>query len=659
MRCLLRYVSRKSKGVIAYQDKYIEKDRIGIGQSAGEDMHLSDDIRVALHHAIIVQNGADQFLIKSLVPSGVRLNDVQVESGKLEVKDRIRVGNYQITVNPPTSGYDLVLSVEQIRGAQEKALEQSYSASAGHLFKRSSVSLRGLSWTLCLIVFALFFLLPLAGFGVPTLGGFLRAYFPPASDHAWDSGKLTRAHEYFGGDCNLCHASPFVPVRNDECLACHKDLKHHFDTQRVGAGGLDKRECAECHKEHNGDQAIVRRDDNLCLDCHRDIKSVAEKSELLNVDGGFSDKHPNFRAMSVSGPADKETVSWISMDDAKTLRENSTLFFPHKAHLDFRSKDKLGAPRKPAHLNPKLVKIPERSDALSCESCHALEPGGGKMAPIEFEKHCHQCHKLTFELSDPEKEVPHSDADKVKEALKNYYAAYAFDCDKPALPDESPAEDSERTRPGLDEETGAQGEAADCRAKGPADGAQRRLPGSGDCAAAEEPNPKIELQPGPDAAPPLRAWCGNPAGKFAKEILDATENWVDRKAEAVRHNMLAGYRACGACHRVENDDDVLPARVAKLWFPRAYFDHAQHRAMECKKCHAAADSEDSRDVLVKGIESCRECHGDSGQGGKVESTCISCHEFHVAGQYWKPRSAAAEASVSAPAGENAANAKKP
>jgi predicted CXXCH cytochrome family protein len=655
MRCLLRYVSRKSKGVIAYQDKYIEKERIGIGQAAGEDVHLPDDIRVALHHAVIVQNGVDQFLIQSLVPSGVRLNDAQIESGKLGLKDRVRIGNYQITVSPPSAGYDLVLSVEKIRGAQEKTLEQAYSAGFG---KKSGVSLRSLSWTLCLIVFALFFLLPLAGFGVPSVGGFLRAYFPPASDHAWDTGKLTRAHEYFGADCNQCHRSAFVSVRNEECLACHKELKHHFDTQKVGAAGLDQRECASCHKEHNGSQAIIRRDDGLCLDCHRDIKSVADKSELLNVEGGFSGKHPNFRAMAVSGPADKEIVAWVSMDDAKTLRESSTLFFPHKAHMEFRSKDKLGAPRKPAHLNPKLVKISERNDALSCESCHALEPGGGKMAPIEFEKHCHECHKLTFEFADPEREVPHSDAKKVKEALKNYYAAYAFDCDQPILPDESQSEENARMKPGLDAPADSGAESTDCDAAGAADNGQRRLPGAGGCAAAEA-NPNIQVQPGPVAVPPLKTWCGNPSAKFGKEILESTKDWVEQKAETVRHNMLAGYRACGACHRVESDDEVLPARVAKLWFPRAYFDHSQHRAMECKKCHEAATSEDSRDVLVKGIESCRECHGDHGERDKVESVCTSCHEFHIAGQYWKPRPPAIGASAAVTSGELRADSPSP
>ncbi len=46
-----------------------------------------------------------------------------------------------------------------------------------------------------------------------------------------------------------------------------------------------------------------------------------------------------------------------------------------------------------------------------------------------------------------------------------------------------------------------------------------------------------------------------------------------------------------------------------------------------------ADSEQSEDVLITGIATCRECHGDPGAKDRVQSTCISCHGFHLSPRF--------------------------
>jgi len=90
-------------------------------------------------------------------------------------------------------------------------------------------------------------------------------------------------------------------------------------------------------------------------------------------------------------------------------------------------------------------------------------------------------------------------------------------------------------------------------------------------------------------------------------------------------------------------------------------------AADCTK--GVADSEKSEDVLIAGIATCRECHGDPGAKDRVQSTCISCHGFHVSprfamdgreriqpGDAAPPRQAAAVPSADltdAPAGQDA------
>jgi len=54
-------------------------------------------------------------------------------------------------------------------------------------------------------------------------------------------------------------------------------------------------------------------------------------------------------------------------------------------------------------------------------------------------------------------------------------------------------------------------------------------------------------------------------------------------------------------------------------------------AADCIK--SVADSETSEDVLITGIATCRECHGDPGAMDRIQSTCISCHGFHISPKF--------------------------
>ena len=186
MRCLLRAVNRRRKGVVVYQDRELSGDALSIGRAAGQDLYLPDDLRVALHHAKIVSSGADKLLIQSTVPSGIRHNEKTVQSALLEVGDRIGIGNYQIKVAPTGDGYDLVLEVE--RSAQDNVLEQALLSSGAN---KASARFGLRTWA-CLFgsILLLFLVVPIAGFTIPALGNLLRSIAPAMSDSVWDPGNL-------------------------------------------------------------------------------------------------------------------------------------------------------------------------------------------------------------------------------------------------------------------------------------------------------------------------------------------------------------------------------------------------------------------------------------------------------------------------------------
>lgn len=572
MRCLLRAVNRRSRGVVSHRDQAFEGAGLNIGRSTDQDLELPD-LRVALHHARVLPSEKGGFLIRAAVPSGVRHNGEVVQTALLVPGDRIGIGDYQITVLTPTAPYDLVFEVEQVRAARGKALEEELLARSGRK-ATARFGMRAWSWTGALLIFTLFLLLPLAGFTLPDLGGYLRTLLPSVSDSAWNSGELTAGHRFFSRDCNVCHQRAFISVRNNACLACHKEQPHHVDLDVHSLPRLTDSRCASCHREHNGATALIQPDDGQCLNCHRRIEAIAPKAKLAEVSGSFTQGHPEFRASLLHpGAGPEQRIHRVRMDRPLELKERSNLYFPHRIHLD-----RLGL------LVPARDGIEEKV-VLSCASCHVPEPGGARMALIGFEQHCHRCHKLEFEMDDPGREVPHGNVRAVLRALRGYYALRSL---------------------------------------------ENVFPEFGDSTAPQR------LRPGEEVAVPTR-----------REGIAQT---MDQARQVTRE--LFQYQACAKCHKVEIGAspnklgvDVAPVRVAETWFPGARFDHARHGTVLCGHCHRAARSEDSEDVLIPGIESCRECHAGPEAVDKVASTCISCHGFHVSPKFamdGKPRETSPE-----------------
>jgi predicted CXXCH cytochrome family protein len=568
MRCLLRYVNRRGKNEGSHRDKEFNGGQLSIGRATDQDIQLSG-LRVGLRHASISVTSGGQFRIQARGNSPVQLNDEMVQSALLQVGDRVRIGHHQLTLLQPSPGYELEIAIEQVHSARGTELQQELLARAQRAVEPPRwFNMRIWSWGLLLGILVMFLVAPLVGFSIPSVNQVLRGMLPFMSDRVWNSGALAKGHQFFGEDCNACHQAAFTSVRNEVCLECHQDQPHHADLKTFEVPALEEGRCASCHKEHNGDQAFATVNQGLCLDCHQDIKDVASKSELRDVDKRFPEGHPQFRATLITHRDGKDQSNRIELNAKKAPKELSNLDFSHKIHLD-----------KQGLLSPE-GKAPGGKEVLTCASCHTPEPGGQRMQPVRFEEQCHRCHLLTFDTdNDPatdrdeaKLEVPHGNRLAVLHFLESYYAMRALEGGYPSI--SAPEVVQRRRRPGKKLTEAERSEALE--------------------------------------------WARNITQDVGAELFE--------------------YRACNLCHTVTMNGPsvkewaITPVRVARQWFPKARFDHGKHKAVEdnCDQCHKQAhDSKESEDILLGGKEDCEECHAYPETKHALESTCTTCHGFHV------------------------------
>jgi hypothetical protein len=106
--------------------------------------------------------------------------------------------------------------------------------------------------------------------------------------------------------------------------------------------------------------------------------------------------------------------------------------------------------------------------------------------------------------------------------------------------------------------------------------------------------------------------------------------WVAFKVNAAEKQLWS--TTCEHCHSMGPADGsglptVPPAKATARWFTKASFDHSAHQELTCESCHAAATkSTASSDMLLPGIETCRNCHNSGEAWGG--NTCSTCHRYH-------------------------------
>jgi len=578
MLCLISTISRHGKTGAVYHDRIVNVEVLTLGRAVDQHVFLPD-LRVALQHATITDLGRERFWLDAKSASGIRINDQLVQNSLIQAGDVIRIGNALIRVLPPRHGYDVVLEVE-FRHTHARAIENQAQLRAKMRLSDTRLKTRPASWFFFASILLMFLIIPsasvyLADYYQPLFEKIVRFVNPvdeniltdqqpePLSlptmpdvltDKFWNSGNVASAHYFFRNDCSSCHRAPFVRVPDAACLSCHKKTRSHVDPDFFKLDKLTRTRCADCHVEHNGKHALIDREDQLCSDCHRNLTKQQGITTDLGNARDFGLEHPPFHPTLISFKNGAETSKRVAMDNEAHFREESNLEFPHDIHVSRKG----------------LATFNEEIKRLWCDDCHTLDRGGVGFDKINYDKHCAECHPLSFEASDVTRLVPHGKVSEIRYQLQEYYSERALkgdyhgDVDAPAIVQ------------------------------------QGRFPDE-------------QLQ--------------------ADDRMIALD-WARNKTEQVAEELFtfSSCIECHVVNKTQENPprwNVAPVRINSKWLPKTRFAHVKHLTMNCVSCHLAPESTNSSDILLPDIDHCRSCHQGIHSPDKLQSTCVDCHGFHI------------------------------
>lgn len=407
MRVVLRRMESLG-GLQVATDENVELERITIGRGTDQDVQLPD-VRITLAHAEIRPQQRTGFRLQCLSENPVLINGRPVQERVLRGGDEIDCGRFRLTVMPVEPGADLVLQIEErVTAREEKGRRRKKYQLA---LPETTLRKRQLAWALALAV-----LVPLLV--LPFMLRFASGHTTGASlDAAWQAGPASAAHASFVRDCAACHEKPFAAVRNEACQACHKDQPHHSDRPEIlGLDRMGDANCAACHQEHTGRDALIARNTALCTDCHANPDKHYAAAKLPPV-SRFDGDHPGF-TLTLPAWDDKGELKHVKVaQEPGPVKEITHLAFPHDVHLV-----------------PDGVSSPDGKKVMVCADCH--RPMATGFAPIRMEEHCRSCHTLDLDPDEPGRHLPHRAPREVASLILDHYArvALAGGVEEPSAP---------------------------------------------------------------------------------------------------------------------------------------------------------------------------------------------------------------------------------
>jgi predicted CXXCH cytochrome family protein len=517
-------------------------------------------------HHATLRIGDGHVYIEAAVGSDIQINGLPTQGERLAVGDEIHIGPWALRLIQPAATDDLRIEYEE-RQTDDARTALDRRTQLG--IESGPFARRPLSWIAIGVVLLGFLALPLVW---------------PALRPIWTTGEVTRGHAIIENDCASCHGGLFQRVENDACTNCHVDVRRHAPTE-LAMAALDEMRCAQCHLEHRGREvSLADQGAAFCVTCHADLSEHLPESEFESA-SDFEANHPGIQlSMTVDSARPRVRVPW-----SPDLAEESGVEFDHNFHVS------------------QALDGPEDEEWLDCGQCHRTAEDGVAMQPIDFDRHCRRCHEL-----DPGEPaligaVEHGDPDRIREQLRRFFTNQVLE----ARVDDRSAPRALRQR----------------RAGRLIDEAERTL----------------SVQ-----------WVG-------RRVSDADEALFGDEGCALCHDAIGGFVSEETGDWVSRE--VAPVNLGAGWIQNARFSHAAHATHPCATCHPAAAirdpdadiedepdwaaagsipygliddrpdvsaSESSADVMIPGIQVCRECHVSSGGRGhrKVASPCSVCHDFH-------------------------------
>lgn len=379
---------------------------------------------------------------------------------------------------------------------------------------------------------------------------------------------------YSSGPLSTSHA-----VFTQQCSLCHVTRAGMFFKE------VSDDACLSCHDApvHHANQVITP----ACSSCHLEHKGAMRlaKTTTASCTKCHEDLHTRDGRPHFAGSiGDFEHKHPDFSPAVKKLTDPGQIRLNHYLHM------------KPDLMGPNGKRV-----QMTCEDCH--RQGGEReqftysgdpsvtrtgdqaqashaparpspMVPVNFANDCAGCHTLQFDPRFGSEQVPHDKTDVVHSFLVKRFQNYI--------------------------------------ARNPA--------------AVHQTEPPARQAPG--------------RIRLVRAARNASE-WVEFRVDDAE--WLLWSKTCKQCHGIRSAEgkfpEIVPSGIRARWLEHAVFDHRAHSMMACTACHSkAVESHDTTDVLLPGIQTCRECHRDGTSSKEVaEGRCFECHKYHDWSKARRPR----------------------
>ncbi len=383
----------------------------------------------------------------------------------------------------------------------------------------------------------------------------------------YNPGPISSQHARIANDCSQCHEPAKRSLSGAKLKLSNDGIdarceKCHARHAFHESNVVNARACTACHREHEGAKSLATRDTSQCLRCHGDLREMTLSAE----------KGRSLRADAFDVHPD---FGWKAIVAPRPLNGFTAVITSFENdHPEFRLlADKL-RDSNTLKFNHRRHLV-ETNDIplvngrrIDCTFCHQPGPRGAFFQKVSFDQHCRVCHTLQVDENTPELTLPHGRAEHVRAFLRSLPLQYA-------------------------------------------ELAQRR---------------------GTTAKPDVDAFVAQNMTRLRAQFIDGTnlERQVFFSTFRKGPEGRAKFDGCAACHELRANAFDAPM-IAKpdapdRWMMRAHFDHAKHASVDCSKCHHAAASASTADVIMPSRAVCAECHSAK---GKVSNDCTFCHTYHV------------------------------
>lgn len=578
MSFVIKYRSRTSGGREILRVSSIDADTLKIGRNADSDIVLSD-LGVTLHHATIQRSGKTQITIGTEKNLPITVNGRSTTRADINAVrgGAIRIGPHRLTIGMgegEEEGGRIAITVDREEIADEVQAHRLFSLAGTVPGKRIS------SWVFVSLILISCLALPIYAYmanrGVEERAAGFHA------DTLWMSGAMSDGHANLANDCQSCHVEAFVSVRDSACLDCHVDIPDHAEADRMaeaepelGFGSGFMRSVA----------SVFNRPERSCASCHVEHEGAGQMAAApqqfcadchTDMDTRLSETNIlNAHDFGSDHPEFRPRIMTTPADDEGGIaryRRVSIEDSPEEdTGLTFPHELHLSQTNGVARMAQRLSDEYGFGEALDCANCHVATPDGTRFEPIAMEANCQMCHSLAFDrIGGTIRTLRHGEPEMVIADIRAFYRGTA-----PRRPIDLSG--IERRRPGEDSR----------------------------------------------------------AQTIGRYQFAARTRYV-RADQAIRA-VFSRDGACSDCHDVVRPVtprslafDITPVRQISRYMHNGWFDHAAHETEECGTCHEAETSEEASDVLLPGIETCRECHaGGTASGDEVVSTCAMCHSYHA------------------------------